>query len=212
MPALTTLYSIPYSGSIVGLSFAASGQDLALLLATGGGYSREEMDISGSPVLWSDNGSDALGLSPDGTKVAAPNISYDPCGNWWPPPTTDIYVNGVLSGTISGISLGWIDNDHLLADDIGWVGGDLKVTETTIYDSTGKAIKSFPLSSFPVLLWAGAAIDSADNIVYAPGNNTIYSLTDGSLIWQGPDGPRGGSLVGPNVMYVYMNRIYMSAY
>ncbi|UWZ84920.1 putative Ig domain-containing protein [Occallatibacter riparius] len=215
LPALTTLYTIPYSTYSIDFSLAASGQDLALLLATAGEYSREETDISGFPVLWSDHGTTALALSPDGTRIAAPNVSVDPCGDgWWPTPTTDIYANGVLSGSFSGISVGWIDNDHLLAVDFGQVGDRVQITQTSIYDSTGKAITSFPLSSIPPLLSDNAAIDSANNIVYELWGNTIYSLTDGSPVWQGPDRhnqyPSPGSIAGPNAMYEYANRIYVS--
>lgn len=223
LPAASTLGSFTYPQSLVhpsliSFSLSGSGTTLGQVIGEGFGvtglapFTQQVTGVSGTPTIWysPDDGNDGpLVLSPDGTLFAATNEAPPTDGNG----VTSIYQNGTLVTTVPGYAEGWIDNSRLLVSDFSNGTTPAYVT-STIYSSTGQTLFTFPSSTLPQI--ANPQFTST-NSVYDPVSNAVYSLADGSNLWQGPtlslpSGAPFGALAGPYVVYVYGHQLLLAQY
>jgi hypothetical protein len=196
------LMTLSASGTMLGEvlvndSASSSGNAQQAIAVTGGTPSFFEESPTGlyQPVL----------LSPDGTLVAVSNQ---------PPETgagvltsTNIYKNGILSTSLSGWAVGWIDNGRLLVNNYDPNGGgDGKYIGSNIYGPTGAVLAAPPipeLLSFQVVTPQVTAPD----LLYSPGLNSIISLSSGAATWMSGS-PAGssdeffqGSVAGDQIVF-----------
>lgn len=217
LPSGALLSSIPYDVNsttpvLTDFSLSASGQTLGQVLEdTSSGSSREVTGIDGSPVIWSDTGTqDPLVLSPDGTNFAAAGEDTLTAAGYVP--TATLWTNGTLVTAIQATPEGWVDNTHLLAATYLQkdVLSERKYTGSNVYDPTGKLITTLP-SSFPAI--PNPHITS-DGLVYDPLTNAVYSPSTGAAVWSGPSqklNPQG-AVAGSNIVYVNGHTVYVSTY
>jgi hypothetical protein len=220
LPSQSIIQTFPYTFNSNGTPFledfslSASGQTLGQVLINT--CARQVTGLSGSPVIWSDSGvCGPLVLSPDGTNIAAAN-EYDtsiPSSQ----PITNLWTNGALVTAIDAFPEGWIDDTHLLASNyaLGYFEDSEQYvyTGSTIYDPSGNVIATLPASSFPSI--ANPQF-TANGLAYDPIGNTVYSLSTGAPIWNGPPSPSSvipnGALAGSNVVYVLGHQVFIAPY
>jgi hypothetical protein len=211
------LYSIPSENLIStfpagDLSFSLSPSGTMLLQQTAQGW--DLTNLSGTIVLWSGGGAGPVAASPDGTLVAAAS-GVLPTEGGTVGGDSQIYQNGTLVAAVPAYALGWIDNNDLLAGNYvsAKYPGATYVT-STIYSPSGLTLITFPSNTLPEIVtpeFTGA------NSVYDPRSNAVYSLADGSNLWQGPalsppNGATFGALAGPSVVYVHDHRVLLEPY
>ena len=200
-------FLISYSLSGVGTTLGqvvAEGEDLI----NGGPFTRQVTGVSGTPTIWSDSTDGPLVLSPDGTLFASTNEPTPTDGNG----VTSIYQTGGASSatqvaTVPGYAEGWLDNSRLLVSNFS-NGATPAYTTSTIYSSTGQALLTFPPGTLPQIV--NPQFTSA-NSVYDSNSNAVYSLADGSVVWQGP-AVSYGALADPYIVFVYGNQILQAPY
>lgn len=160
--------------------------------------------ISDGSVIWTNTAYGSswppILLSPDGTLSAIPTVS-----NKASDLMTSIYNNGTLVMTVPGTGEGWIDNGHLLVADFTQASGSPAYTGYSIVGSDGTVLSTVAASGNMLPAMSGPYLPDfpASNSVYAPRTNSIYSLTTGQPLWQGPVttseiqafGAAGGSVV-----------------
>lgn len=166
--------------------------------------------IPGKQIIWSadDVNLVSISFSPDGSLFAVPNAMPPGTGagiGSFTTLVTNIYKDGQLITAVPDTGVGWIDNNRLLAMDTTWLhDGYPKITGNTIYSAAGDTIATFSGNdldasgyyAFPPLTFP------TPDTVYEPGPNSLFSLTTGSLIWQGPvNYPFRGAIAGPYVVY-----------
>jgi len=230
LPSMSIAYSFPYSYShnsttyLSDFTLAGSGTTMGQVLVssemTQAAFSREVSPISGAPLIWLDYGSGTpILLSPDGTLFAVSNGAMDATGS------TEIFKNGNLSTTVSGIGVGWIDNERLLVDQFAGhrEPGPPEFTGAVIFNANGTKLTEMTTCD-SIFYW----IDCPERIpptpspqflisetVYDPGSNAIYSLATGLLVWRGPrlsDFPSPhniGAVAGQYVVNQVNNRIVL---
>ena len=215
-------FSYPTSGLTYPFvsSFALSGSGTVLGQVIGGGepsaelYTQQVTGVSGTPVIWNGFGSGSLALSPDGTLIGAVSGAL-PTQGGSVGGDTEIYQNATLLTAIPAYALGWIDNNDLLAGNYvsAKYPGATYVT-STIYSASGQTLFTFPSNTLPEIVtpeFTGA------NSVYDPRSNAVYSLADGSNLWQGPtlsppSGAPYGALAGNYVVYIYGHQVLLAQY
>jgi hypothetical protein len=203
LPAGTIAESFPYQFNdatripfLFDFTMSSSGNALGQTLGVYNGlyfdYTREVTPTNGSPIIWSDHppsgpyqGTATMFLSPDGSLIATSLGGYSSTS------TTNIYKNGVLVATVSGVVAGWIDNNRVLVNT--FAAGDPTIdpppayTGAVIYDATGTEITT--LNSLPQLtpLEIGQSLSGFQTMnsdaIYSPATYSIYSLTTGAVIW-----------------------------
>jgi hypothetical protein len=172
LPAGTLINNLPYSSPEgVSISLSGSGTVLAQLPPNVSTCGATAVAVTGGAPIWCDTTGtvNKVQLSPDGTLVAA-SSRYDSS----PKPTTSIYKNGILTTSVPGWVVGWLDNAQLLVDNYQI---DVAPPNNTVY--LGNIVYS---SQGSVL--ANPALPEARDFrvisavtVYSPAQNTIYSLT-----------------------------------
>jgi hypothetical protein len=204
LPAGTIAESFPYQFNdatrlpfLFDFTMSSSGNALGQTLGVYNGlyfdYTRQVTPLSGSPIIFSDHppsgpytGTATMFLSPDGSLIATSLGGYSSTS------TTNIYKNGVLVATVSGVVVGWIDNNRVLVNT--FAAGDPTTdprpayTGAVIYDATGTQITT--LNSLPQLTPSqiNQAIPSGfqtvnSDAIYSPATYSIYSLTSGAATW-----------------------------
>jgi len=113
LPTATPINTFSYNAlETIDISLSGSGTVLAQLPSNAPGCEAAAVAVTGGAPIWCDTtGADNVQLSPDGTLVAASTSPYSA-----PNPTTSIYKNGVLTTTVPGWIVGWLDNARFLAD------------------------------------------------------------------------------------------------
>ncbi|MGA8528520.1 MAG: putative Ig domain-containing protein [Acidobacteriaceae bacterium] len=180
-------------------SLAANGQVLAEL-----GSPLQVIDVSTGSTLWSaSSNSHELQLSPDGSLLGAVLQAED--GTY----STNLYNDsGTLTTAVPGFTEGWIDTGRLLAWSVP-AGTPTQVT-TSIYSSTGAVLTTFPVNAMPA---ASQAQFPSSSQVYFSGTNTVQSLTDGSIVWQGPiQNGSPGAVAGPYIAYQWGHQVVLYSY
>lgn len=174
-------------------------------------WKREIAPLTGSPIIWSDSpatvappGSSSAApilLSPDGTLAdvyaGGADASY----------TTNIYQHGTLITAISGIPVGWIDNNRILVNQYTAAAGGTQYAGAVIYDSTGVRLAT------PALPELKSIQTVTPDSVYDPSHNAIYSLTTGQPTWTAAYPGSGlGAVAGPHVFYEAGHTIISETY
>ena len=220
-PGLLSSYSLSGSGTTVA-QIERFGSDPVSI-----NYPLQITSVSGSPTILS------LTLSPPPTVISgplpevypapAPSVLLSPDGTLAAVNlltiehhtgynlylySVPIYQNGHLIATLGDVAVGWLDNgrlllnhyasDHLDPSAPGYSG-------CSIVNPTGVTVGSCSLPE-----WHSIQPVSSDQ-VYVPGENAIYSLTTGQVVWTSPypqDGSLGshqtswmGAVSGPWVVY-----------
>jgi hypothetical protein len=133
-------------------------------------------------------------LSPDGTLVAASTERFSS-----PNPITSIYKNGVLTTSVPGWIVGWLDNTRFLVDNyqVSVVPpANTSYLGNIVYSSQGSALSTPALPEAPDF-----RVISAD-AVYSPAMNTIYSVTTSAPIWVSGNSSTGlGDASGSQVVF-----------
>jgi len=214
-----TFYSLPSMNvvdSFLGEGFELSGSGTTIAAYESSGGSQNSVTVSaitGSPNYLTETYSnppygvtatEVVTLSPDGTTLG---YESGPLSQF----ATEIYQNGNPVASVPGQGEGWIDNNQILVADISdspQLGPSY--TGSSIYTSTGTLVANVAL---PKAI-ANPQFPSTGT-VYNPSTNTILSLTDGSVVWQGPSlsvtGPHG-SVAGSYVAYVSGSELYLATY
>jgi hypothetical protein len=187
-------------------SLSGSGSEVGLLMCCAGWAEVEHPDGSGNVVLESGDAVPPL-LSPDGTIAAASNQPTSiPPG--WCCVQANIYNNGTLTTAVSALPVGWIDDNDLLASDWGNNGGEYPgVTNEVIYNASGAIVHTFTSSqlfpwiypSIPTFIPGGFVYSAYGSYPNLPGNE-IYSLTTGTLTFQGPPNPERMGAAGASAI------------
>lgn len=183
LPSMIPLYT--YSGDpsannlIYGFAMSSSATTIAQYQEAGVGvYQQSVTGISGSPDYLTNSDpmrNNLVTLSPDGTMIGVAALG-GPEGY-----ATQIYKNGALVVAIPGLGEGWIDNNDILVADYVSSLESFTYGESSIYSSTGAVVANVPI---PVAI-SNPQFPSAGT-VYSQTTNTIYSLTTGNVVWQGP--------------------------
>ncbi len=206
LPSASVLSSFPYTYNsssmpfLTDFSLSGSGTTIGQVLLTESpfSYSRQVTGIDGTPLIWSDTGTNGrIDLSPDGTLIA---VSSDASSQW----LTYIYLNGVIVTVVPGESEGWSDNNHLLAANFTYSNQTgTNPNGSTIYDATGAVVTTLPATTTLPLI-ANPEFPSSST-VYDERTNTIYSLSTGLVTWQGLGPSQGiagiGAVAGSNAVY-----------
>ncbi len=176
LPSGNEIYDWPYDSegtpTLEDMSLSGSGTVIAQVLST----SRQVTSIAGGPLLWSDtvvnptspSSSPSVRLSPDGTQVAANDITLTSISTSTPG-AVHIYKNGAIVTAVQGWTPGWIDNDRLLINKyMQNANGTATFLSCSVYDSTGNLLSS---PGLPELI--DIRIDG--DVVYSPDTNSITS-------------------------------------
>jgi hypothetical protein len=220
LPAMTLTASQVWNSNsppfLEDFSLSASGTEVGLLMIPG-------VNVAGDAELMHPDGSSnvilqqgaqlAPLLSPDGTLAAV--TSPLPWILGASLPTTNVYQNGTLSSAESGLAEGWIDDNDLLVANFQYLGqmGNPGPTYmgSTIDSPSGSTITTFTPSQLPYS--SGAPTFIPGGSVYFPGTgalgtNAIYSLTTGSLVFQGPSNSQGpGAASASDIVYESTNGV-----
>jgi hypothetical protein len=200
-PLAITIYSLPggtvsstfVTPSLEFFTLSADGTVLEESFEAGAPCSAQAIALPGGATLWCGTSMNGIGygpLSPDGTLVAT---AVSSASNAPPtPPTSNIYLNGVLATAVAGTPVAWVDNNTLLTQSfvyndryaVPWV-----YSGSSLFDSTGHLIGSPPLpqiaGSFGIStqFTLGPVQSISSTLLYDGGANAIYSLTTGASVW-----------------------------
>jgi hypothetical protein len=213
LPSGALSFSFPYTfPGLTDFTLSASGTALGRVLPVSGSgsHTREVTPLTGSPVTWSDSvGNFPLNtihihLSPNGTLVAV-SADGNPPG---PDSITNIYKDGVLTGTVPGFAVGWIDDGRLLVNNYVVVRPSGQTfTGCTIYDGSGVKVATAALPELRDFQTV------TPDLIYSAGNNAIYSVTTGKAVWTGPFSVGGlGAVAGPNVVFEHHGQVFVTTY
>jgi putative Ig domain-containing protein len=209
LPAATLVNSFPY-GSATGvneISLSGSGTVLAQLPSNTPGCDAAAVAVTGGAPIWCDmTGSvNNVQLSPDGTLVAASTKPQSA-----PYPTTSIYKNGVLTTSVPGWVVGWLDNTRFLASNYQEEAAPPHNTVylgNIIYSSQGSVL------STPMLPEISEIDVVSANAVYSPELNTIFSLTTSAPTWLSGNSSTGvGALSGSQIVFASENLVLAQPY
>jgi len=120
------------------------------------------------------------------------------------------------------MAVGWLDNNILLAQKFTLdKNNNLQLSSTTIYSAAGATVSTLPAPALPILLPAAVAPTQqlpqfpTSSTVYDANTNAIYSLIDGTVVWQGPASHSPGmvgAVSGSTVIYSLEHEIQMAPY
>jgi hypothetical protein len=205
LPSESVLLNLPYAApgypQPLAFSLAASGTVFSRSLDTGSSnLTREVLRVSDGTVLWSDTVAGTFGtaaevslrLSPGGTAYAAATEGRTTHS------ATNIYVNGTLQTAVAGWPLGWLDETRLLVIPFASTSAPGPQYQGTLIANTSG--QRGPLIALPNLL--DFQLVSSDRI-YARPQNSIYSVTDGALVWQSPNAAYGGGVTSSHVIFAF---------
>jgi hypothetical protein len=137
-----------------------------------------------------------LRFSPDGTLIALAT------GLQAPGTGTNIYQNYMLTTAVQGWPVGWISNSALLVNTYINSPHDYPLgaySSATIYSSAGAALPT------PVLPELINLVPINSTQIYSPSRNSIYSLTNGALLFGNGElftyPNLGGTVVGSEVVF-----------
>jgi hypothetical protein len=174
---------------------------------------RRVSSIAGGTSIWSDSGNNqtSIFLSPDGTLIAVST------GSELPNCVTEIILNGAQVAAVSGVAVGWIDNNRLLVQTYARAGGFSTYMGSTIYSAAGVVLSTPALPDvYNNLASPGSIQTVTSDTVYDPKSNSIYSLTTGQAVWTGSlPGAAGsgvGAVAGPNIVYESGNLVVAEPY
>jgi hypothetical protein len=203
LPSGNLTYSIPAqygAGNFTIYDFSLSGSGTTTGLVTSSG-SQVGPTTGGAPVWSVNTQNDGINLSPDGTLIAV-STGYSTYTK--DATTTNIYTNGMLTTAVTGLAVGWIDNNQLLVNNYppGYKA-PATYSNATIYSATGSPIAAtVPL---PELLTFQPVNSSA---IYSPTLNTIFALPSGNTLYTSSTPANGqGAVVGSNVVFTSGSRI-----
>jgi hypothetical protein len=219
LPSGNLTYSVPYqfvpgSQTLFDFSLSASGTTIGLNTATvianaqpNGlpGYTNaiwQVLPTTGGAVTWSSaNPYNGINLSPDGTLIAV-STGYSTYTK--DATTTNIYTNGMLTTAVTGLAVGWIDNNQLLVNNYPPAyKAPAGYSNATIYSAAGSPIAT--TVSLPELL-TFQPVNS--NAIYSPTLNTIFALPSGNTLYSSTTPSTGqGAVVGSNVVFTSGSRI-----
>ncbi|UWZ84526.1 putative Ig domain-containing protein [Occallatibacter riparius] len=225
LPSQSIIQTFPYTFNsnntpfLVGYSLSGSGQTLGQVLGPIT-PSRQVTPSSGSPIIWSDTGTQGpIVLSPDGPNFAAASGSYPGIvtSDYTAAPSATLWSNDTLQGAIPAFPEGWIDDTHLLAANYMPTGNSyFTYTGSSIYDPAGNVLSVIPGgTSFPPMR---NPYFTSNGLVYDAGTNAIYSLATGAKVWTAPpvNGPdfttAVGAVAGSNVVYVKGYQVFVAPY
>lgn len=180
LPSGTLLKAWP-SGEALGgfpksFSMGSEGTRFGLTLAVSGVFETTVYDLEGEANLIARLDARGLGyLSPSGSGVTLPTDTSSVHEPW----TANIYQDGQLVSAIFGVPLGFLDEEHLLAnvqEPEVWP----PVLHASVYDLNGE------LQPGPVLPELTGVAPLPENQVYSTTPHGIYSLTTGELSWSCP--------------------------
>lgn len=196
MPTATQIASFPFSYTygvsapvLNEMSLSGDGSTVGEIYTQGNTSTAQALKVSNGAVTFSTtsgNWGAPLRLSPDGTLVA---FTGTPPANG---PATSIYQNGTLTTSLSGWSVGWLDDTRLLVNNTqgngngGWSG--FNYLGASLYSPTGTLLSSPPLPEVDILQ------PVMGDLIYAPGPNEILSVTSGQPVWASADMSAGEAL------------------
>ena len=220
LPGATVTRSWPYQFDATGLfAFSLSPDGSAIGQSTGTftnsawQYKRFVASTKDGSVLWSDtptsgNGLSGIGNSPD-APLLSPNGDNIAASNG--PAATSavvIYQNAKQTAALSGVAVGWIDENDLLVDLYTYNSKTEQTTYqgSTIYTPTGTAVSS---PGLPQILSFQPLTSSS---IYVPATNTIYSTSTGSSTWTStyPNGGKG-AVVNNQVIFLSGARVVVQS-
>jgi hypothetical protein len=200
-PPALNVYSLP-SGALINswsataggttpydFTLSPSGAVIAQVINNigGPGFVRQVTAVTGGAVLWSDSQNGQAGVpqsvqfSPDGTLIAASTGNPDSINSSQQASIgTNIYLNYTLTAAVNGFAVGWIDDNRLLANTYVYSPQDSPwghYSGAVIYSAAGTAQMT------PTLPEINALQTVTSGSIYAPTRNSIFSLTDGSLLF-----------------------------
>jgi hypothetical protein len=219
LPSRTVTTSLPYSLSTSGpylrdFLLSGSGNVLGQILFTSSGTKRTVSPIAGGAPIWSDSFNDTLNssitaltpsgssvqLSPDGSLIAAADgLRSDTVG-------TKIYKNGVLVTAVPGWPLVWLDDSRLLVKSYTLSFPSYDYAGSTIYDSSGAKLATPPI---PELVYA-QPVEGGQ--IYSSDQNSIFSLTTGTVTWTGGSQSATGAVAGQYVVFVQGSKVVLDNY
>lgn len=201
-------FSLSCGGTTIGpvtQRFVSSGRDVVITrrlanVATGATYLTDAFDILSNFV-----GGDppSIALSPDGTLAAICDFVAGPSST--ASATTNIFNGGRIVGTAQGYPVGWLDNARLVVNTYaqldGGPPGDPVYTGSSVCDTQGAVIAPLALPEIDEFSLVGAG----GTQIYAPQTNTIYNVSDGSVVWTSLDSPQGVGDVAGNFVVMLNN-------
>jgi hypothetical protein len=231
------IYTWPYRWSdypdlFLGFSFAREGLVLCHLkvqVGTTGGQ-RIYTDVMGT-TLPTYGPAVGVGSNVEDTQQQLPRFSPDgthaafKIGSELVQATTQLYTNGVLVGAVPGVSLAWIDNDHLLVATYRLESSRFGIftvqDKTFLYDPTGTQTVPVPLPPLTDPLVAGTSqfyglansvIPVGGTLIYSRSRNAVIDYTTGAKTWQGDPAVTSGVIVGGNVLFTRGTHLYRAAF
>lgn len=162
-------------------------------------FHREAIAIGGQ-VLWSEDtccyphaGGLQLHLSPSGNHIAVSN------GELSSNPLTTLIVNGTPVFQLPGQALDWLDENRLLVS---------RGSFLDIVSPTGQVVRTVRMS---LTIPSFRPVDA--NRIYSPARNMIFSLDDGSIVWQSDSPTRGiGDVTATHVVFASGGTVRMEPY
>jgi hypothetical protein len=192
--------------SLLNAAFSASGTVISEVFSLANGTTSRERRVTaldGTPIF----SETFLAPSPGDTINAA--VAYPPLlapnGNAFATSsmqfsqdtTSNIYVGGTLATAVSGVAIGWIDDDRLLVNRYQGGQAALAYVGADIVAPSGQVLA--PLVPLPHLF----GIQSLPgNLIYSPQRNVIYNVQTGSVNWSSNAPTHGtGAVAGSNVVF-----------
>jgi len=126
---------------------------------------------------------------------------------------TRIYDGMKLIGATNGYLVGWIDDQRLLVQNYSSTGGAPVYSSSTIVDPQGNVVAT-PALPAPIGRIDSFSFTSTFEIlgpseIYSDRQNTIYSLSDGSVVWTSPDSQGGhGAVAGGYVVFAQGHQVF----
>lgn len=217
---LVTVYSLPSMNTVStftagAFAMSGSGNTIAQYQNDGMSVQVSVTGISGNPTYLTESyeagsipsgSAGAVTLSPDGTLIGyaylASSDQYE----------TQIYLNGNPVAVVPGVAEGWINNNQILVANYSYSpeAGIAYEGSSTVYSATGATIATVPL---PLPIWNPQFTTPTTVYDPAPETDAIYSLTTGTLVWQGPLlAFTPGAACGSYICYVSGAELSLAAY
>ncbi len=212
------------------IALSADGTTLGQVLSPIGNIipvgtpSKRQVTLAGGgAVIWSDSVNDSqpvfepIRLSPDGTRIAAPLV-----GATTPTGGSNLIQNGVLVTAVTGLAVGWLDNNRFLANTYHVVNGNglVQYDTTAVYDAGGHKLGTAPLAaavmSFTPVGSDSIFVPAGVSVVSPPAG--ILSLTTGTVLFSTGEPstllqrPSPAAVAGSRVVYVAGTRLIAVAY
>lgn len=200
LPSAIEVYTYPSGGATTqSISLTPSGEFLSRDSSAG----REVIAIPSGSVVWSVStaGQEAV-VSPDGSRIAAAGDSGR-CACT----STDLYLDAAFVTSLYGIPAAWLDDDRVLINKFVTVNARPVLDGVYVFDGAGQQLQ---LTQLPEI-WPAKVV--SPTTIYSPNHNTIYSLTTGQILWEGPmHWAIDGDIAGTRVIYFLGNTIRAESY